>query len=260
VTQDASPRLHLVTGNHVERLAAESRAEDARTTAPVAAEGTVMADLLRRAEALDARMAAESAPRVPRTAGPVLAGAVLTVVLVLLSRQTWELPQRGATGVTDVPQSLLTFLLICAALCVWTAGRLVRPADTLRSTLAAQTWWALVAGSALVSLAAALSLASFAGTGQRPEDLLLRCAVPLVPAVLAGLLAADAGRPARIRAALGTGLVTVPMAAVGWALLSSPPRSSAGLDDVLGMTVLAAVAPLALAVAFVAADRRDRSS
>ena len=201
MTQDASPRLHLVTDNHVERLAAESRAEDARTTAPVAAEGTVMADLLRRAAALDARMAAESAPRVPRTAGPVLAGAVLTVVLVLLSRQTWELPQRGATGVTDVPQSLLTFLLICAALCVWTAGRLVRPADTLRSTLAAQTWWALVAGSALVSLAAALSLASFAGTGQRPEDLLLRCAVPLVPAVLAGLLAADAGRPARVRAA-----------------------------------------------------------
>jgi hypothetical protein len=77
-----------------------------------------------------------------------------------------------------------------------------------------------------------------------------------VPAVLAGFLAAHAGRAARVRAALATGLVTVPMAAVGWALLSSSGRSAAGLGDVLGMTSLAAVAPLVLALAFVAADRR----
>ena len=61
---------------------------------------------------------------------------------------------------------------------------------------------------------------------------------------------------ARVRAALGTGLVTVPLGGLGWALLSSSGRSAAGLGDVLGMTALAAVAPLVLAVAFVAADRR----
>jgi hypothetical protein len=185
-------------------------------------------------------------------------GAGLTVVLALLGRQPWQLPQRNGGGIPDVPQSLISFLLICAAICVWTAGRLVRPAQTLRSPGAVHLWWALAAGAALVSLAADLSLASFAGTGQRPGDLLLRCAVPIVPAVLAGMLAADAGRAARIRVALGTGLVTVPLCALGWALLSSSRWSAAGLGDVLALTGLAGLAPLALAVAFVAADRRSR--
>ncbi|PZA18820.1 hypothetical protein, partial [Modestobacter versicolor] len=81
-----------------------------------------------------------------------LAGAALTVVLALLGRQAWQLPQRGPGGVADVTQSLVTFLLLCAALCVWSAGRLVRPAELLPSRGAAPLWWALVAGSALVSL------------------------------------------------------------------------------------------------------------
>jgi hypothetical protein len=50
----------------------------------------------------------------------------------------------------------------------------------------------------------------------------------------------------------------VPLGALGWALLSSPDRSAAGLGDVLAMTGLAVAAPLVLAVAFVAADRRRR--
>jgi hypothetical protein len=246
VTQEARTRLHVVTGNHVATSGAPG------SGAPGSG---ALADLVRRAAELDARVAAESAPRVARTAGLLVAGAALTVVLALLGRQPWQLPGRGAGGVTDVPQSLLSFLLLCAALCVWCAGRLVRPARTLRPA-AAQLWWALVAGSALVSVAAALSLASFAGSGQRPGDLLLRCAVPLVPAVLAGFLAGGAGRAARVRAALGTGVVTVPLTALGWALLSSSPRATADLGDVLAQTGLAAVAPLLLAVAFVAADRR----
>jgi hypothetical protein len=185
-------------------------------------------------------------------------GAGLTVVLALLGRQPWQLPQRSGGGIPDVPQSLTTFLLICAAICVCTAGRLVRPAQTLRSPGAVHLWWVLATGAALVSLAADVSLASYAGTAERPGDLLLRCAVPVVPAVLAGMLAADAGRAARIRVALGTGLVTVPLSALGWALLSSSRWSAAGLSDVLALTGLAGLAPLALAVAFVAADRRGR--
>ena len=90
------------------------------------------ADLLRRAEALDARVAAESAPRAVRSAGLIAVGTALTVVLALLGRQAWQLPHRGPGGVTDVPQSLLTFLLLCAAGCVWAAGRSARPAETLR--------------------------------------------------------------------------------------------------------------------------------
>jgi hypothetical protein len=268
VTQDAQTRLHLVTGNHVGRLVDDGPRADERSGADVDPAGDPelragarpLADLRHRAAALDALVAAEAAPRALRCAGLVGVGAALTLVLAMLGRQAWQLPQRGPGGVTDVPQSLLTFLLLCAALCLWSAGRLVRPAGTVRSATARALWWALVAGAALVSFAADLSLASFAGTGQRPDDLLLRCAVPLVPAVLAGVLAGDAGRAARVRAALGTGLVTVPMSAVGWALLSSPGRSTAGLGDVLGMTALAGAAPLVLAVAFVAADRRPRRS
>ena len=193
---------------------------------------------------------------------PVLVGvgAGLAVVLVLLGRQPWQLPVRDGDGLADVPQSLLTFLLLGAAVCVWTAGRLVRPASTLPSRGAAHLWWGLLASAAAVSLAADLSLASFAGAGigQPPGDLVVRGLVPVVPAVLAGLLAADAGRTARIRAALGTGVITVPLTALGWALASSAPWSAAGPGDVLAMAGLAGGAPLALAVAFVAADRRGQ--
>ena len=251
MTQHASPRLHLVTGNSVETLPDADRAD----TVPVS---PVMADLLRRAEALDARVAAETAPRPVRSAGLLVGLAALTVVLVLLGRQEWQLPGRDAGGITDVPQSLVTFLLVSAGLCLWVAGRLVRPTATLRSATAGQLWWALVGGAALVTLAADVSLASFAGTGQRPTDLVVRCAVPLVPALLAGFLARDAGRAARVRAALGTGLVTVPLTALGWALLSSSAWSTAGWGDVLAMTGIGAAVPLAAAVAFVAADRRGR--
>ena len=249
MTQDASPRLHLVTGNSVDRLVGEEPVHQGRP------DGGPLAELVHRAADLDGRVAAGRSGGALHPAGLLCAGAALTVVLALLGRQPWQLPDRGTAGVVAVPQSLLTFLLLCAALCVWSAGRLSRPAETLRSSCAARLWWALLAGAALISVAADLSLASFAGTGQRPADLLVRCAVPLVPAVLAGFLAADAGRPARVQAALGTGLVTVPLGGLGWALLSSAGRS-AGLGDVLAMTALAAGAPLAVAVAFVAADRR----
>jgi hypothetical protein len=235
VTQDAPARLHLVTDNHVVTKEPAPTVEHVEHVGQAVPSARLVSPLVL-----------------------VAVGAGLTVLLALLGRQPWQLPQRDAGGVSAVPQSLLTFVLLCAVICVWAAGRLVRPAETLRSTAAAHTWWALVAGAALVSLAADLSLASFAGTGQRPTDLLLRCAVPLVPAVLAGVLARSDGRAARIRVALGTGLVTLPLGALGWALLSSPDLSAAGLGDVLAMTGIAGVAPLILAVAFVGADRRGR--
>ncbi|MEU2350782.1 hypothetical protein [Modestobacter sp. NPDC049651] len=183
---------------------------------------------------------------------PVTAG--LTVLLALLGSQAWQLPTRAGGGVTAVPQSLLTFLLLCAAVCVWAAGRLVRPDDVLGSSAAVRVWWLVVAGSAVVSVTAALSLASYAGSDERPGALAARCLVPLVPAVLAGLLARTDGRAARVRAALGTGVVTLPLLAVGWALLASGAPATTG--DALGMTLLSGVAPFAAAIAFVAADRR----
>ncbi|MGY1749406.1 hypothetical protein [Modestobacter sp. SYSU DS0511] len=250
MTQDASPRLHLVTGNAVAPLV-----EDERPAERATPENPVMADLLRRAEALDARAAAESAPRVLHPATLLLALTGLTVLLTLLGRQPWQLPGRDGGGVSDVPQSLVSFLLISVALCLLSA-RLVRPASVLSDPRAVRLWWGLLAGSAAVSATAVLSLASYSTSTERPADLLVRCLVPVVPAVLAGVLAAGAGRAARVRLALGTGLVTVPLAGLGWALLSSAPVSTATFADVLAVTGIAGAAPLAVAVAFVAADRR----
>jgi hypothetical protein len=182
----------------------------------------------------------------------------LTVVVSLLGGQAWALPHRDGGGVSAVPQSLLTFLLLCAAAGLWSAGRVVRPAQTFRSPDAARSWWVVVAAAAVIAVIADLSLASYAGTDQRPGGLLLRCAGTLVPALLGGVLARQDGPAARVRAALGTGVVTVPLLALGWALLASPAASPAGTPDVLAMTSLAGVAPLGLAAAFVAVDRRDR--
>ncbi|MGY1616393.1 hypothetical protein ACI797_06560 [Geodermatophilus sp. SYSU D00691] len=180
----------------------------------------------------------------------------LAVVLALLGAQDWPLPGRTADGVTDVPSSLVQFLVVCAGLCLWAAGRVTRPARTFRSPAAASVWWAVVAAAAFVSLTAAVSLASWGGFGAHPADLLVRWTVPFVPALLAGVLARRDGRAARLRAALGTGVVTLPLFALGWALLASPAGIPLPASEVLSTTLLAGVAPFAVAVAMVTAERR----
>lgn len=215
------------------------------------------------------RLVSDQAPSAPRAepAGPdagvlraVVVIAVLVAVLALLGMQPWSLPRRGGGAVTGVPQSLVTFLLICAGGCLWAAGRVTTPAEVLGSAREVRVWWALVMAAAVVSVTAALSLASYAGAGDAPEGLLVRWAVPAVPAVLAGVIAWPHGRAARLRAALGTGVVTVPLFALGWALAASPAGSPAGLLDALTMTLLAGASPFALAVAFVAGGRGPRSA
>jgi hypothetical protein len=182
--------------------------------------------------------------------------AALAVVLALLAGQRWQLPGRTAGAVSDVPQSLVCFLLVCAGASLWAAGKATRPAGTFRSPTSVQLWWALTAGAAVVSITAALSLAADAGAHLQPTALLARWLVPVVPAVLAGVLARRDGRGARVRAALGTGVVTLPLFAVGWALYASPGGVALAPADVVSMVLMAGAAPFALAVAFVAAERR----
>jgi hypothetical protein len=155
---------------------------------------------------------------------------------------------------TAVPQPLLTFLLLCAAGCLWAAGRTAAPGPTLGSSGATAGWWSVAGGAAAVSVAADLSLASWAGTGL-PGDLAVRAAVCVLPVLLAGALVPRT-RAGRLRAALGTGVVTVPMTALGWALFASPAASPAGPADVLALTLLTGVAPFALAVALVVRTAR----
>jgi hypothetical protein len=114
----------------------------------------------------------------------------------------------------------------------------------------------VTAGAALVSVAADLSLAAHAASHLQPSALLARWLEPVVAAVLAGVLARRDGRAARVRAALGTGAVTLPLFAVGWALYASPGGVALAPADVASMVLMAGAAPFALAVAFVAAERR----
>jgi hypothetical protein len=260
VTNGSANHLQLVTGTEFTGNSASEQPVPAELVAAQAAadaQDERFADLLARAEQLDAAAARPVTGTRARLLVALTAG--LTVLLALLGSQPWQLPERVGGAVAAVPQSLLSFLVLCGALCVWVAGRAVRPDRTLDSTGAVRVWWLVLIGAAVVSLTAALSLTSYAGSGERPGGLLVRCAVPLVPALLAGALARADGRGARVRAALGTGVVTVPMTALGWSLLASA-GTAADLGDVLGMTVLSGAAPLALAVAFVAADRRPRGA
>jgi hypothetical protein len=182
--------------------------------------------------------------------------ATLAVVLGLLAGQPWPLPGRTAGAVSDVPQSLVCFLLVCAGACLWAAGKATRPAETFRSRSSAMLWWGVAAGAAVVSVAADLSLAADAGAHLQPTALLARWLVPVVPAVLAGVLARRDGRGARVRAALGTGAVTLPLFAVGWALYASPGGVALAPADGAAVVRMGGAAPFARALAFVAAERR----
>src|SRR3954451_22507902 len=104
----------------------------------------------------------------PRWAPLLATTAALAVVLALLAGQRWQLPARAAGVVSDVPKSLVCFLLVCAGACLWAAGKATRPAETFRSPTSAQLWWVLTAGAALVSIAPDPSLAAPAGV-RRPR-------------------------------------------------------------------------------------------
>src|SRR3954452_15632735 len=88
-----------------------------------------------------------------RWAPLVATTAALAVVLALLAGQRWQLPGRTAGAVSDVPQSLVCFLLVCAAASLWAAGKATRPAGAFRSPTSAQLWWVLTAGGAVRSRA-----------------------------------------------------------------------------------------------------------
>jgi hypothetical protein len=68
------------------------------------------------------------------------------------------------------------------------------------------------------------------------------------------------GRRERWAAALGTGVVTVPLLALSWALLDSSGLSSTGVLRALYDTAVFGVVPLAGAVAFVGAMGGRRPS
>lgn len=179
----------------------------------------------------------------------IVAAVALGLVVPLLGLLPWPRPVWSPNFrwlVTDVPAPLWALILGTTAVCVVTAIVLtVRAADLRVRDLVTWGWIALVllAAAALVwnaVYAAALSTIEFGS----PIPI-FHWLFTFAPAVLAGWLFAQRGREARWVAALGTGVVTVPLFGLGWALLFLHPEPLlAAIAGTAQLTVTLGVAPL----------------
>ncbi len=185
----------------------------------------------------------------PRAAPPLIAGmaGALTVAASVAGALGWPVPDRTASGwqVTDVAPSLLLLVVGSAVVCLVVAAVLVRPA-TLGSALAAGTWWAMAVAAAAALVWHGVFLAALDATGG-PVIPVFDWLFAFVPAFVVALASRRHGRAAQLRAALGTGVVTLPLVGLGWSLTDG---STGVLTAVLGGLYGAALfglGPLAVA-------------
>lgn len=181
--------------------------------------------------------------------GVVTAAAVLTgVAAVVGALVPWPSPERTGSGwqVADVPPSTAGLVLGAAVVCLALAGALARP-WSLPGRAAAVTWWVLALASAAALTWNALYSAALSAVDSGAVIPVFDWLFTFVPALVVGLATRAAGRRAQLHATLGTAVVTLPLFALGWALLSSDV-----LDAVLGAlwtTAVLGVVPLLVAIA-----------
>ena len=199
--------------------------------------------------------AAPSTPpgkRLPRA--PIVALTLLVPGAVVLGLLPWPRPARTPSGwqVAAVPSSLWALMVGAVVVCL-TAGVLVtrRPAG-LRGR-ASQGWGALAVVAAAALAWNGLYSAALSATGPGPVIPVFHWLFTFVPALLAAGLSTRRGRLERRAAALGTGVVTVPLLALSWALLDSSGLSLGSVARAVYDTAVFGIVPLALAVALAAA-------
>jgi hypothetical protein len=192
--------------------------------------------------------------RLPRA--PIVATLALTLLVTGLGLLPWPRPVLSHTSVwmvSDVPGALWALVLGLTAVCAGTAAVLtVRAVGTQHREPALLGWAALmlVTSGALVwnaLYAAALSTTSFGAIIP-----IFHWLFTFGPAVLAGGLFTRRGRRARLAAALGTGVVTVPLFQL-FAVLLLPGDPVLTLLGSLTLTAVLAVAPFVGAVAIAGA-------
>lgn len=184
----------------------------------------------------------------------IAATAVLGLLTTMLGLLPWPQPLLvpGSTWlVADVPGPLWAFVLSTALACLGTAAVLLRQETGLRfrsPVLGAWLGLVVVAAAALVwnaLYAAALSNRVFGGIIP-----IFHWLFTFTPALLAGWLFGGRGRRAGRVAALGTGVVTLPLFALSWSLFAGPDGFSlAGIAGLLYVTGVLSVAPLVAGVA-----------
>jgi hypothetical protein len=189
--------------------------------------------------------------------GLMLTGAGLTVALTLLGTLAWPRPTWSvqAWRTFSAPPALWALLIASAVVCVLVAAVLTR-----RALGAAARGWPLAAWTVLL-VVAALALVWNAMYAAALSTIEYGAVIPVfhwlftfVPAVLAGALFGRRGRQACLVAAIGTGVVTLPLFALGWALLVPAGLTIGAVLAVVWSTAILGVAPLvggvALATAF----------
>jgi len=173
-------------------------------------------------------------PRVPPPLPTILAISVLTVAAAAVGQWDWAVPERVLSGwqVSAVPHSLTAMLVLTSLTCLLAGAGTTLHDGRLRLRDPAFVGWLVV---------------------------VLHWAFTFVPALLAGL-AAHARPPATaLASALGTGVVTVPLLALGFSLFASREPFATGLAGSLWTTVVLGLLPLALA-ALVARNLASRKN
>ncbi|WP_156036500.1 hypothetical protein [Blastococcus sp. URHD0036] len=183
----------------------------------------------------------------------------------ILGLLQWPSPVwAGSAGgwlIEDVPAALWVFVLAMTVACMATAVILTWRSSSLRLRGVAFWLWlvlTVLAAAALIWNAlysAALSTIAFGAIIP-----IFHWLFTFVPAVVAGLIFGGHDGRARTSAALNTGVVTVPLFAMSWALLASDGLSLAGVAGVFLITVRLGVAPLAVGVIFARALGGDSGS
>lgn len=182
----------------------------------------------------------------------LVATGLLTVAAIVLGQRDWAVPERVLSGwqVADVPSSLTVLLLAGTALCLVVGAWAVRRDAGLRPTDPAFVAWgavSLLAAAALIWNA--LTMAANAALESGPVIPVFHWMFTFVPALLGGLAARNRGADRALAAALGTGVVTLPLFGLGWALLASRESAGAAVGNSLWTTVTLGVVPLVIAAA-----------
>jgi len=189
-------------------------------------------------------------PRLPWTT--IVATVVLTVAAILLGQRDWAVPERVLRDwqVADVPPSMTALLLGVTAVCLLVGAVVTLRDAALRPRDPAFLVWpgvCLLAAAALIWNALVLAADSEFETGAIIP--VFHWAFTFVPALLVGLAARRRGASRALAAALGTGVVTLPLFGLGWSLLNSRESSTAGIGNSLWTTALLGAVPLAIAAA-----------
>jgi hypothetical protein len=191
--------------------------------------------------------------RIPRgqLLGTVGVITVLTGVAVVVGARPWALPERvlGGWQVAAVPGSLIALLAVSTVVCLVVATALTMRGERLRpSRPAGVAWLAIVVVAAGALVFNALVLAADASYVVGAIIPVLHWLFTLVPALLAGAVSARRGAAAAAIAALGTGVVTVPLFALGWALFASREPFVGAVAWSLQLTAILGALPLLVAV------------